>query len=64
MTDEEIKLVTERCPCCGTKVNTKKIKDMCENCLETCFDQWRHKVAELEKENAELKLMIAELIKE
>lgn len=28
---------------------------MCENCLESSFDQWRRKVASLEEENQELK---------
>lgn len=52
-------LVTDKCPCCGTRgLNPKKIKDMCENCLETSFDQWRRKVVSLEKENAELKAQI------
>lgn len=56
-------LITDKCPCCGTRgLNPKKIKDMCENCLESSFDQWRRKVASLEKENEELKKENEEII--
>ena len=49
-------LITDKCPCCGTRgLNPKKIKDMCENCLESSFDQWRRKVISLEEENEQLK---------